>query len=126
MAIAKALCRCISAEKARANIIVYTDHSPIAPAILSDCARAFSYHVLHCTINGLRLNPLLRIGIRHIPGLINPADGKSRNNDDDDSWREIMGEALKWHADRESMEMGESGCVLPEWAATASNPYRIL
>jgi hypothetical protein len=126
MAIAKALCRCISADKARTNVIVYTDHSPIVPAILSDCARAFSYHVLQCTINGLRLNPLLRIGIRHIPGLINPADGKSRNNDDDDSWRKIMGEALKWHGDRESKEMGESGCVLPEWAATASNPYRTL
>ncbi|PHR94983.1 MAG: hypothetical protein COA68_17750 [Oceanobacter sp.] len=126
LGITNAICRCISAGTHR-RVVIYTDHDPIVGALNASCAKAYTYWRLQKLTRSL---PNTSVEVRHIPGVINPADAFSRGigNCGDERWRIIMAQATKHHDDHE--EDGEHGTdtshAAPEWRATARNPYRGL
>jgi len=129
LAIARALCRCITPNSE--GVCIYTDHEPVVKALRTSCARTYTYWVLQNALRSVATPCVLR----HIAGSLNPADGFSRGRLDAD-WSEVLGEALAHHqaCDRlphhpTSTPTGdgkEKGTQPPEWAATARNPVRAL
>ena len=127
LAISRALCRLV-APATTASVIIYTDHEPLTAAVAADCANAYSYWVLQSTLRGLAIP----CSIRHIPGVLNPADGFSRGDDlgGSTNWREVLEGALDYHTkedhtkDHTKVDGGYG--AQPEWLATARNPWRTL
>ena len=111
------------------RMIIYTDHEPIVFAVESDCARAYAYWELQRTLHSFPVP----CSIRHVPGILNPADPFSRGvevSPDTDAWALLLGDALAHHSiaehDISIQEDGVYGVLQPEWLLTARNPYRSL
>ena len=131
LAISRALCRCIRPAPGT-HAVVYTDHEPVVVSVPSLCAKAYSYWVLQSAVRDLTSRSCVRITLRHIAGIQNPADGLSRGeSQNDDGWRLLLGEALTLHASQEesaarSRKAKEEAYGEPEWVSTARNPVRAL
>ena len=125
LGVARALCKCITPGP-DVNVVVYTDHQPIIPAVQSTCSKAFTYWVLQKTVRQLCEKTGMSINVRHIPGTQNPADGISRSGLSDQLWHSLINDAMAIHQSHEAQheEHGEDG--MPEWAETARNPLRAL
>ena len=128
LGIRRALCRAIT-PTTTTTVAVYTDHAGVVDAVAAPCANCYAYWRLQTFLASFPA----RVVLRHIAGVMNPADAFTRGPVDlmlehDPSWQQLVGTARQFHeaAASTSRRNGEDGGAAAEWLQTARNPHREL